>query len=96
MCLLNVRSIYHKAIAISEYITDNNIDIFVMTESWMLKNNDSNRVIIDNLVPQGYKIIHNPRSKDKGGDVGMVFKNTLYLQMQQSTSYLSFEYVKHL
>ena len=64
-----------------------------MIESWLSKNSDSNN--IGNQVPQLYKIIHTSRPKGRGG-VGVVFRDTLDLQMQQSTLCLLFEFVEVL
>ena len=96
LCLLNVRSVCNKAIDVCEYITDNDIDIFLMTETWLSKDTKSNQVILGDLVPHGYKIIHIPRPRRRGGGVGVIFRDTLNLQLQKSTSYSSFENIEAL
>ena len=63
--VVNARSVCNKAHDLSKYITDNDIDILLVTETWLSTSSDKNNVVIDNLVPTGYRIFHVPHSKGR-------------------------------
>ena len=94
--VVNARSVCNKADVLSEYIVDNDIDILLITETWLSSSSDRNRVVLGDLVPAGYKIHHVPRKRIRGGGVGIVFKENLDLQPQASDQYSSFEHIELL
>ena len=55
---LNARSVKNKALQISDYIISEHIDVLGVTETWM--GNEVESVILKELVPTGYEIIHMP------------------------------------
>ena len=79
MCLclshLNVRSAGNKAVAIKDFTVDNNIDVLALTETWF-HNDDFD---MGTLCATGYRFLHNPRSLGRGGGVGLLFKDSLWV-----------------
>jgi len=59
-CLLNTRSINKKELAIKDYVIDNDVDIFAVTETW-LRNNENYNFSIAEVCPTGYRFYHVPR-----------------------------------
>jgi hypothetical protein len=60
---LNSSSVCNKASSLCEYIKDNSLDIFGITETW-LKQRD--QTVIAELTPPGYTMQHIPRSSGRG------------------------------
>ena len=57
--VLNTRSVRNKAIHLCDYITDKDLDIVALAESWLKENSDQD--IIGDLVPEGYDFSQNYR-----------------------------------
>ena len=70
--LLNARSVKNKRLLIKDWVVDNNIDILVLTETWLQPDNKDDH-IIGELTPTGYSFYHSPR-QIRGGGVGIVNK----------------------
>lgn len=66
LCLLNSQSVCNKADLISDFITENNLDVVGLTETWLC-DGDKHSDIIAALVPHGYDIVHIPRPSHGGG-----------------------------
>lgn len=56
-CLLNARSIRNKSTAIREIITESNVDILALTETW-LKQDALDEYAIRNSTPTNYVFKH--------------------------------------
>ena len=65
-----------------------------MTESWLSNKSENNRVVLGNMVPQGYSIIHTRRPQGKSGGVGIIYQDNLNVQQQKGETYTSFEYTE--
>ena len=72
-CLWNTRSVCNKAQELSDYILDDDINILLVTETWLSIHGEVSRVIIGTLVLAGYSIIHVSQAKGRGGDAGIMF-----------------------
>ena len=88
--LLNARSVKNKASEIAELITDSDYDICAITETW-LTSGEKDNIVRDDLTPSGYALIDVPRTKTRGGGVGIVYKSSLKVKKQKVTGLMSFE-----
>ena len=77
--LFNVRSVRNKRLLIKDYVVDNDVDIFALTETWLHPDNRDDQVIGD-LIPVGYSFYHVPRQFGNGGGVGILVKNGFYVE----------------
>ena len=75
LCSLNVRSINNKTLCIREFIIDNNLDILFLCETWL--GTDYDETSISEFLPPGYKRLHQARTNQRGGGVGIVYKGGL-------------------
>ena len=94
IALQNCCSVRNKSHVLHEYLVDNNLDIFVLTETW-LGVNDS--IVINDLCPVGFSCINIPRGQRRGGGIGIVHRSEYSLQKTnflQDGSFKSFEYVE--
>ena len=68
-CLWNARSLRHKTNLVTDYRCENDIDLFLFTESW-LKHDD--HAAIGELVNGGEcSFLHNPRENRLGGGLAV-------------------------
>ena len=80
-------------LSVKDYTVDHDIDIFALTETW-LEPGDSDRLLIEELIPPGYRFLHNPRSIGRDGGVGMLFKSSLKVKQEETIVTDSFEYMQ--
>jgi len=73
--LWNARSIKNKTELLHQYIHENNLDLVLLTETW-LSEGDSQRTV-NKLEKQGFACKHIPRQNKKGGGVGVVYKKNI-------------------
>ena len=71
MCLLNPCSVCNKTSVLQDFVTDHNIDLMVLTETWLKGDDSPDNVILAELLPPGYTIKHNARQGCGGGVVIM-------------------------
>lgn len=83
---MNSRSICNKSWLINDFITDHNVDLFALSETW-LRGDDSDLHYIRDICPNGYVFHHVPRLHTTGGGVGTVFKNNVKEKIQAHESY---------
>ena len=76
LCLLNVRSINNKAMAVKDLVVDHDVDILAMTETWLRAGNHDD-IAMGTLCPNSYRFLHVPRPQGRGGGVGLLFKDSL-------------------
>jgi len=95
MCLLNCQSSRNKCDDIADLITTNNIDILVITETWLKTSGDES--IIATLTPSGYRF-HQFARQSRGGGVAIIFRDYLNIKMVPSQSPLpaSYEHIEFL
>ena len=94
VCLLNSRSVKNKSSVLKDFVVDKDIDLLAMTEAWLRPGN-IDCVEIGDLCPTGYDFIHIPR-ESRGGDVGLLFKESLDFKCKNRewhTSFQSFEFL---
>ena len=92
--LFNARSVRNKRLLIKDYVVDNDVDIFALTETWLHPDNRDDQVIGD-LIPVGYSFYHVPRQFGNGGGVGILVKNGFYVEqtIAMNRQFDSFEFI---
>ena len=75
-----------------EHLSDSNIDICFLTETWLRKGDTSKIAEIKDL---GYNIIHQSRP-GRGGGVAIAFKKDVVVTKTKTKSYKSFEMIEGL
>ena len=81
--LLNARSINNKDDSIYELITDNDLDVLALTETWCTNNSD---VSLGLVTPPGYAIVQTHRSS-RGGGVGVIYRDSLRARTEKFQKY---------
>lgn len=89
-CLLNARSVCNKTLIIKDFVVDYEVDLMGITETWLhLEDND---VIIGELCPNGFRLVHTPRPVGRGGGVGLLYKHGISTKSRVAEhSFRSFE-----
>ena len=64
---LNCRPVKNKALSIADLVTSHNIDILVLTETWLGTTIDAQ--VLSGLVPPGYDIVQVARPDKRSGFV---------------------------
>jgi len=87
--VLNARSIRNKAPDFVDYICDSQVDIAVITETW-LKSSDSAAKIA--ATPPGYRLFDHPRPDRLGGGTGILAWDSLVVKQARAGVFDTFEY----
>ena len=89
LALLNAQSARNKtALLINDYITLKGIDIACIKETWL---SNDNAVDINILQENEYQLSHIPRSKGRGGGVGVLYKSSRKLIPVKPIHHADFE-----
>jgi hypothetical protein len=87
--LINCQSVRNKTSCLTDHLIDNDIDLCVLTETW-LKPGDSDQRIISDMTPPGYKLHHVPRN-GRGGGIAVLLRSSFSVTPQDSFNAVSFE-----
>ena len=94
--LLNCQSVRNKPDQILDIISNQKLDMFVMTETW-LKSGDIDNIAIQNITPPNFTFHHVPRESEsghRGGGVAVLCHNSLKFQkLDQIIVASSFEHI---
>ena len=71
--LINARSLCNKASTISDHVIEYDLDVLIITETWMTKNN-AGRVKAE-VVPLGYNTLNVMRDNKRGGGLTVLYKS---------------------
>ena len=82
---------HDKPLEIQQFISDNNIDILAISETWLKP--DSLPATINSLLLDGYSFEHQPRPSGRGGGVGYIYRSSLKFSKIISQTYQSFELI---
>ena len=88
---MNVGSVKNKANSIYDYIVQSNVDLMPITETWLYMEAEENAVHINELLPNGYKMLHSPRSDGRvGGGVAVVFQDFFFFYILRQKSRIQY------
>ena len=91
MLLINIQSIKGKIDTLLHHITLNDIDICLITETWIQTDHDL-QILDANISGLGYKIINKCRENKPGGGIACIYKGYLDIRMHtECRTYTSFE-----
>ena len=94
LCLFNAQSARNKTLDIVDYIIDKQIELCLITESW-LRSDDS--VVKGELTPDGYKLVcTQPRENRNGGGIAVIHHSNIQLKVLQSAHKNTFEFIEML
>ena len=90
--LLNIRSICNKTkgVLVNEIISDNQLDIFCLTETWL---RELEYVSLNTATPPSHTNTHIPRDTGltRGGGVAAIFNSSLIINPRARSTFKSFE-----
>ena len=91
--MLNTRSVVNKVPLLHSLITDNDLSILAITETWV--KSDDPPVIINGPAPPGYRILHVHRDnsdQNRGGGLAVIHRDTINIQPRKhKINHSSFE-----
>ena len=76
----NAQSCTNKTEEIFDLIIEKNIDILLITETWLAQHGDD--VTIQNLTPPNFICKSFPRPNRRGGGIAIIYKNILQRKLQ--------------
>ncbi|XP_070556586.1 uncharacterized protein [Ptychodera flava] len=88
--LWNARSISGKIGAIIASLIEDNLDILVVTETWLKSQSDPTLAEFHSSIT-GYNVYHQSRSGRRGGGVAVIARSNLRAEEKQPGSFRSFE-----
>jgi len=93
---LNARSVFgspsvDKPTLIQNYITDGNIDILALSETWLRP--DSLPATVNSITPESYCCMHVPRPHGLGGGVAFIYRSSFEFRQITVGNFLSCEVI---
>jgi len=90
--LINARSAVGKTAVIQTVIESHQLDVLVITETWM--NADQPPAVVNDIAPSDYLAVHQFRGAGSGGGVAIVYRRHLKLSVVNiSSTATSFEHL---
>ncbi len=74
---VNARSARNKALLLREQLLDLDLDLFFVTESWLIDGNLEDDKIVCDIKPTGYDYTSINRNSRQGGSIGCFFRSNL-------------------
>ena len=91
--LINIQSVGNKTIKINSLINELDLDILMLTETWLC-NNISDSSKIKEMTPKLHNFYHKPRENKLGGGVGIFIKKSFTkVQLMNTINFSSFEHL---
>ena len=90
--LINARSVGNKSSQVLDLIMENNLDIFVIMETWLFSGEQAK---LNMITPEGYVSFSKPRDERKGGGgITIICQNELKCETKNSSFHAtSFEFL---
>ena len=88
-CVLNAKSLRNKRPVFVDYICDSEVDIAVITETWLKSANVAIKIA---ATPTGYRFLDHPRPDRTGGGTGVLVRDSLAVKQARGGILNSFEY----
>ena len=85
----NIRSINNKYLAIAKFISDNDTDLFAMSETWIRP--DITSANLSEITPPGYSLYQQPQVARRGGGLGFFVKGGLDASVVSTKTCSTFE-----
>ena len=85
---VNTRSVKNKQPVFVDHITSEDIDLCVITETWLRKDDDT---VLANITPAGYDIRSSPRDDKIGGGLAVLFRDSIQVRKIVTANHPSFE-----
>ncbi len=82
MAHVNARSSRNKGLALRDQIIDYDLDIFFITESWLIDDNINDKAIVNSIKPSGYDYFSCNRNERQGGSLCVFYKTNLKFKEQ--------------
>lgn len=92
--LVNCRSVRNKTEDIVDYITEHQLDLMALTETW-LSTGERDKHIIHELTPAGYTLLHRPRG-GRGGGTAILFKSGFSATLESLPADCVFNSFEHM
>lgn len=94
-CLMNARSVVNKTMLIRDFVKEKNIDVAVITETWLNVKDGQYQMVLNEICPEGHRILSKPRDK-RGGGLAIIYRSNLnpkVLDIGQSVNAQSYEHL---
>ena len=86
--LINIRSLAPKATLVNELITDHQVGILCLTETWF---KTDEYIALNKSAPPGYSYTHIPCLTGRGGGVAAVYNSNLHATLKSGFKFNFFE-----
>ena len=84
---MNIGSLKNKTIGLHDYILDKKLDVLVLTETWLFKDEQENLIYRAELLPNNYTIMHVPRTNGQtGGGIAVIYRDNFTIHFTNSSN----------
>ena len=88
-CVLNAQSIRNKGPDLVDFVCDSEVDIVVITETWLKSGDSAARIA---ATPSRYRLFDHPRPDRNGGGTGILARDSLVVKQARAGICDIFEY----
>ena len=85
IAVINAQSIRPKVCDLNDVITERQLDLLIITETWIKSTDGDYGMLINQLCPLGFNYLNKPRAgKKSGGGFGLVYRKSLNIHLRQN------------